>query len=151
MTSLSDTMTQQTNLQNQLPIGFKGFTSTVHEQQHHQHQQHQQHIAIEKSLARRLEAIKRLPFLSGYPVTDCSLPFVVDDIEKKPTVALVVKGPVGPAVYFYVNEAFCRQFKYSYVRTHLSVLCHTHIVRECYLLHISIFLCLSLLHCLCMG
>ncbi len=74
-------------------------------------------------------------------MTDCSLPFVVDDIEQKPTVALVVKGPVGPAVYFYVNEAFCRQFKYSYVRTHL--LCHTHIVRKCVYKTKYLSVCLS--------
>ncbi len=113
MECLKDTITQQINLQNQLAIRLDGVASTVHEQ-HQQRLQHQ-HITIERSLSIRLEAIKRLPFLSGYPVTDCSLPFVVDDIEQKPTVVLL-KNPLGPAVYFFANEAFCRQFKYSYVR-----------------------------------
>ncbi len=116
---LEESVTQQTNVHHQLAVRVNGLAATV---QQHQLLIHQPKHHISNSLRTRLEAIKHLPFLSRYPVTDCTLPFVVDDIQKKPTAALV-QGMDGSAVFTFVNEAFCSLFKYSHVRTCTYLCC----------------------------
>ncbi len=106
-------MAQQTKLQRQLGVRVSSLTPTAY-RDHHQDQQHYirlpKHL-VSKTLETRLEAIRDMPFLSRYPILDCMLPFVVDDIQK-PTAAIV---KADKPIYVYVNEAFCSVFKYSHV------------------------------------
>ncbi len=119
MVHLKQSMAQQAKLQNQLGTRVSCLTATVHAANKHQDQHYISlpRNLIPKSLQTRMEAIRDMPFLSDYPILDCTQPFVVDDIQK-PTAALV---KMDKAIYVYVNQAFCSLLKYSQVITPTAI------------------------------